>query len=259
MDTLSMPEGASAYSEFIALAILLIGFFAARVLAALTGSALSLIDQRAARYTTSNVSLLSPALIRLSRTVVFWLVFIIAVVISLRALGFGGVSTLLNTVIAFMPRVLVAFAIVAVGYLVGLLARHGVTQFVEGLSADSIAPRLLQGTIVAVTVVMGLQQIGVDISFVTRLVLIMVATISAGLMLAFALGAQQHVANLLARRELERLSVGQRVRVGDTEGSIVDIYSTGIDIATTNGVASVPAARLAEIGVLRLEDETGNG
>ena len=55
---------------------------------------------------------------------------------------------------------------------------------------------------------MGLQHVNVDITFVTQLVLILVGTVSAGLMLAFSLGARRHVANLLARRELSRLAIG---------------------------------------------------
>ena len=259
IDTSGIQQTFGYYTEFVALAILVAGFVLARVLAALTGSALNLIDQRTARYTTSTASVLSPALIRLSRTVVFWLVFLVAVVVSLWALGVGGVSALLNTILAFTPQVLVGFAIVVAGYLAGLIARHGMTRLVDGLTADAIAPRLLQGTIVAIALVLGLQQVGVDISFITRLVLILVATISAGLMLAFALGARQHVANLLARRELERLAMGQRIRVGDIEGEIVDIYSTGVDIATADGVASVPAARFAESGLLHIDGEPGSG
>ena len=42
------------------------------------------------------------------------------------------------------------------------------------------------------------------------------------------------------------------MKVDGAEGQIVDIHSTAIDIATEEGIASVPAARLAESGFLRL-------
>ena len=53
----------------------------------------------------------------------------------------------------------------------------------------------------------------------------------------------RHVANLLARRELSRLAIGERIRVDGVEGDIVDIYNTGLDIATEDGITSIPAAR----------------
>jgi len=121
-----------------------------------------------------------------------------------------------------------------------------------GWSAKSAVPRLMYLAIMAVAVVMGLQHVNVDITFVTQLVLILVGTVSAGLMLAFSLGARRHVANLLARRELSRLAIGDRVNIGGVEGNIVDIHNTAVDIATDEGIASVPAARLAEEGFIRI-------
>ncbi len=75
-------------------------------------------------------------------------------------------------------------------------------------------------------------------------------------MLAFALGARQHVANLLARRELSRLAVADRIRVDGIEGEIVDIHATGVDISTEDGVVSIPAARFADTNVLKLTEES---
>ena len=113
-------------------------------------------------------------------------------------------------------------------------------------------PRLVYSAILVVAIVMGLQQLQVDISFITRLLLIGFAVTSSGLMLAFALGARQHVANLLARRELARLAINDRVRVDGIEGEIVDIHATGVDIATAEGVARVPAARFADSAFIKL-------
>lgn len=223
----------------------------------LTGKLLDAVDRGTARYTTSPASVLTPRLVTFARTSVFWLIFVLAVVLSLRVLGVGGVSAIVNSAVDFLPRLLIAFSILVAGYLIGLVARHVVGEVVDGLDRSSVVPRLLQATIVAVAVVMGLQQIGVDISFITRLILILVAAVSAGLMLAFALGARRHVANLLAGRDLGRLSVGQRLRIDSIEGEIVDVRSTAIDVATDDGIATVPAIRIAEAGyvIVDAEDE----
>lgn len=244
-------------TELIALAILIVGFVVARLAAAAIGSIFGAIDRRTARMTTTDMSLMSPRLIRYSRAFVFWFVLLLSVALSLQVLGVGGIGSSVDAVIRFTPKMLVAFAIVVAGYLLGLMCRHLLPRLSAGLSADSLVPKLAHGTIVAIAIVMGLQHIDVNITFVTRLILILAATVSGGLMLAFALGARQHVANLLARRELARLTIGERIRVGDVEGHIADIYSTGVDIETEDGVASVPAARLAEAGLLRRSE--GNG
>ena len=74
-------------------------------------------------------------------------------------------------------------------------------------------------------------------------------------MLAFALGARRHVANLLAHRELARINVGERIRIDDVEGVVVEIHDTAVDVTTKHGVATVPAARFAESTVLRLSED----
>jgi hypothetical protein len=259
MDESSITSGIASRSELIALAILIVGFVVARVASMIVGRILDGLDRHAARFSTTETTVLSPKVVSVTRAFVFWIFVVLAVLFSLRHLGVGGVSVGLNSVIQFTPKVLVAISIVIIGHLLGLIAGHLLSRLDDDIASDSIGPRLVHGSILAVAIVMGLQHISVDISFITRLILILVGTVSAGLMLAFALGARQHVANLLARRELSRLSIGDRIRVDGVEGDIVDLYSTGLDIATEDGIASIPAARLAEKGVLRRAETDDSG
>lgn len=254
-----MLENLASRNELIALAILVVGVVVARLASLAAGKLLELVDQRTARLSTSDTSVVSPRLVSASRIIVFWLIVILAASLALRLLGVGGISTTLSAVIEFIPQVLVALTIVVAGHLSGLVASHVVAEFSDDLSAESVGPRMLHGAIVVVAIVMGLQHLDVDISFVTQLLLLLVAIVGGGLMLAFALGASRFVANLLARDALARLSVGDRIRIDGLEGNIVEIYSTGLDIATDDGTASVPAARLAEVAVLRKSGGEGSG
>ena len=252
MDKATVPLDLLARPELVALATLVGGIVIARLASLGVGALLGAVDRRAARLTTTEAGLIPPGLLRLSRVFVFWLVVAGSVLLALRVMDVVGLPELLNSVLSFMPKLFVAFSIILAGHLLGIFSAQMLSRLADGWSARSAVPRLLYLAIMAVAVVMGLQHVNVDITFVTQLVLILVGTISAGLMLAFSLGARQHVANLLARRELSRLAIGDRVRVGVVEGSIVDIHSTAIDVATAEGIASVPAARLAEKGVLRM-------
>lgn len=245
-----MIDELAARDELVAVAILVLGVIAARLLSMVTGAVLGFLDRRTARLTTSENSLVTPRLIRIARTIVFWLVIILAISYALRVLGIGGIGTVLNAVIAFVPQLLVGLMIVVAGHVVGLIVSHVVANLSEDMTARSLAPRMLYGAVVIVAVVMGLQHIDVDISFVTQLMLIVIAVVGGGLMLAFALGSRQHVANLLARRELSRLAVGDRIRIDAVDGEVVEIHATGIDIANDEGIVRVPAARFAETSVL---------
>ncbi len=248
-----------ARDEVLALVILILGVIVARVASLAAGAILGFVDRTTARFATTDATLISPRLIRISRVIVFWLIVIIAISYALQVLGVGGISTMLNSAVVFVPQLLVGFTIVVAGHIVGLLMSHVVANLSDEITATSLGPRLVYGAIVVVAVVMGLQHIDVNISFVTQLMLIVVAIAGGGLMLAFALGARQHVANLLASRELSRLAVGDRIRVDGIEGEVVDIHATGLDIATEDGVVSVPGARLAETHVLRQSEADQRG
>lgn len=254
-----MIEDLVVRDELLALVILVIGVILARLASMATGALLDYLDRRSARLSTTEDSLISPKLIRVVRAVLFWLIVVIAISYALQVLGVGGLSEMLSNVLVFVPQLMVGFTIIVAGHIVGLLASHVVSNLSEELTISSFAPRLAYYIIVVVAVVMGLQHIQVDITFVTLLLSIAFAVTGAGLMLAFALGARQHVANLIARRELSRLVVGERIRIDGIEGEIVEIHSTGVDIATEDGVASVPAARFAQTSVLKLSETDQDG
>lgn len=245
--------------ELIALAALVGGLIVGRLASALLGRALGALDRRVARVTTSDSSVFSPRTISISRAFIFWLVFFLAIALALRILGVGGLSAIANAAITFIPQALVSFAIIAAGHLLGLLASNLLTELNEDIQEDSFAPRLLYGAILTVAVVMGLHHIAIDISFITRLLLILVAIAGGGVMLAFALGARPYVENLLANKEMQRFAVGERIRVNGDEGPIVEIHNTGVDIATSEGILTIPAARFADSNVLRCAEDPTDG
>ena len=236
MDETSAPLSLASRPEVVALVTLIGGIIIARLASLGVGALLLAIDRQSARLATTEESLIPPGLVRVSRVFVFWLLVAGSVLLALRVMGIGGLPELLNSVLGFMPKLFIAFSIIMAGHLLGLFSAQMLSRLSVGWSAKSAVPRLLYLGIMAVAVVM----------------LILVGTVSAGLMLAFSLGARRHVANLLARRELSRLAIGDRVNIGGVEGSIVDIHNTAVDIATEEGIASVPAARLAEEGFIRI-------
>ena len=253
-----MIDNELARAEVIAVVILIAGVIVARLASIAAGGLLGFLDRQSARLTTTEDPLISPRLVRIIRTILFWLIVVLAISYALAILGVGSLPAMLTGVMNFVPQLLVGFTIVVAGHVIGLLASHLVAHTSDTTSSDTLLPRLVYGTILIVAIVMGLQHVHIDISFVTRLLLIGFAIAGGGLMLAFALGARQLVANLLARRELARLAVTERIRVDGIEGEIVDIHSTGVDIMTAEGVVCVPASRFADTAFVKLHDDPGH-
>ena len=253
------PTSFAFQPELLALGIIVAGVVAARLASMGSGYALNQLDAHAARVTTSGHSILTPRLIGLVKGIVFWLVLTLSLAIGLQVLGSGGLPAMVDLGIGFIPQLLAGMLIVVFGHLLGLVAGTLLSSVNNGALAETAVPRLVHGMIVIVAIVIGLQQVNVDISFVTRLILIVVAVMGAGLAIAFGLGSRGHVANLMAARELESLAIGERIRIDEVEGEVIEIHATGVSLSTSSGVARVPAARFAEAVVLHVEEPLSGG
>jgi small-conductance mechanosensitive channel len=69
-----------------------------------------------------------------------------------------------------------------------------------------------------------------------------VAGLLGGAALAFGLGARSLVANVIGAQYTRRhCQVGDLIRLGATEGEVIEIAQAGIVIATAEGKAIIPA------------------
>ena len=86
------------------------------------------------------------------------------------------------------------------------------------------------------------EQLGIDVSLLTTLILIVLSALFGGAALAFGLGGRDWVANVLSAHYVSRLyQVGQTIRVSDVEGRIVRITETVVILETADGEVAVPA------------------
>lgn len=248
-----------AYPELTAVVVLVLGFVLGKLGETAVRHLLSLADRLAARYGTRQRALFSPLFQRAAGLFAYGTVLVIAVVVAMRLLDIEQLSDSLDAVIGYAPRFVVGLFIIGIGNVVGALLRSLTAGFLTDGDPNAAGPRLVHAGVVAVAVITGLEQLGLDISFITQLALILLAALVGGLSIAFALGSRQYVANLMAQPELARYATGDRLRVDDDEGVVVEIHRTGLTLATGEGLVSIPAARLAERRVVRITSEPVSG
>ena len=76
---------------------------------------------------------------------------------------------------------------------------------------------------------------------------ILLATMLSGLALAFGLGARNHVSNIIAANQLRTIyQVGDKIKVDEIEGRIIDMTVSRIMVETENGIADIPAKLIDE-------------
>jgi len=98
-----------------------------------------------------------------------------------------------------------------------------------------------------VAVVTAVDQVGIDIRFLTTIILLAVAAGSGSVALAFALGARTAVGNIIACHYLRQThQVGQIVRIGDVQGRIIEFTSSSVILEGADGRILVPAKTFSE-------------
>lgn len=241
-----------AYPEIAAVLVLALGFVLGRLAQAAVAHVLGLADRMVARYGTRQQALFSPLFQRVFGLISYGTVLVIAVVLAVRLLDIEQLSSWLDAALAYAPRFIIGLFIIGIGNVIGALLRNVCASLLSGGDSNALAPRLVHAAVLAIAVITGLQQLGIDISYVTQISLVLLASVLGGLSLAFALGARQLVANLLAQPELARYSTGERLSIDGDAGVVVEIHRTGLVLATDEGLVAIPAARLAAGRVVRL-------
>lgn len=176
--------------------------------------------------------------------VLYWLVLLFALTVAADILGMPGLATWLGKLLSVLPSLFGAGAIFLVGYLLASIVRDAVigASATRRRARDVLLARLLHGLVLAVTTVIALGHLGLDVSLLALLIVVAFAALAGAVGLAFGLGARDTVGNMVAAHYLRRIyRVGARVRLGDTQGELVDFTPTAVLLETDEGVTMIPA------------------
>ncbi|HEY7886471.1 MAG TPA: hypothetical protein VIC08_16100 [Cellvibrionaceae bacterium] len=242
------------YPELAAILVLVLGVVCGKLAEIAVRRLLLFIDKLVSTYGSRDRHRVSTVFQQGFPLLVFAMVLVLAAVIAVRLLDIAQLTAWLDALLSYLPRFVLGVFIIGIGNVLGALLRNLTAGVLARGDVNALLPRLVHVGVVMVAVITGLQHLGIDISFITQLSLIVLASLLGGLSIAFALGARQHVANLVAQSELARYRSGERLRIDEDEGVVVDIYRTGITLATAEGLVSIPSARLASGRVVRISN-----
>jgi hypothetical protein len=229
-----------------AVAVLLIGWLLAHLIRGLVRRALESMDWLFARFmprSAGRSETLARATSRSVSTVVFWIVLLIFAASALRILGGSVFERWTENLLAYLPRVIGGIIIIVVGFTGGALVRHVLEQASVGLGVgqSSLLGRLAQAVIVVSCIVIGIDQLGVNVNFLIQLTTVTAAAVFGGIALVFALGTREHLANLIgAHYARKHYAPGDFVKIGAFQGRIVQIADGCVFIETDAGDVSVP-------------------
>jgi len=235
-----------------AIALLIAGWIVAKILCVtsrkLVGSFDSLF-QRAAQTDGARQEMMKRSYAVIASKVVFWTVMIFFISAAANLLGWQMFSNWMNSVVTYLPNLITGLLIILGGFLLGNGARSVVINAAHsaGIEQGQFLARVVQIVILFTTLVIGIEQIGINVNFLTNVLVVTVGVFLAGAALAFGLGAGTLVANIIGGQYVRKhCRVGEQMQLGEVEGNVVEVTQTSIILDTASGRTVIPAKHFQE-------------
>ncbi len=203
---------------------------------------------------------LSNPFIGLFSKIIFWATILVFAIISTQIMGLTAFSVWLNRWVTYFPSLLAGGLIILAGVLFASLGRDLTISATSSahISQSKILGGIVQGVILFTAIIIGLDQIGVEVNFLITLLAITMGAILGSLALALGLGTKDLVSNLISGHHVQKFyKPGQKVRFGNAEGVILELTPVSIILSTNEGRMTVPAKLFhAEPSLLIIPDMT---
>ncbi len=192
--------------------------------------------------------------------ILYWIFILFFLTVATETLGLPVVTTWLSGLVGYMPKILSATLITIAGITGGVILRDFTTAAVStaGMAYGIFLGKLVQFAVLLVTLLIGIDLIGIDITLLESLVMIVMGALFLGISLSFGLGAQSSVNNILASYYLQKLyKKGDRVRIENFEGRIIEITPLAVILEGSEGQICMPAHKFnQEHSILLSKDDS---
>ncbi|MBT4879441.1 MAG: mechanosensitive ion channel [Alphaproteobacteria bacterium] len=175
---------------------------------------------------------------------VFWLVLIFFIASSANVLGWKIITKLVDSFMMVLPNLVTFFLIVMVGFLLSMGVRTTAQKLLysAGFAKSEIIAQLIQALVLFTAIIIGVEQIGLHVQFLTMIIIAIISIVFAGVSLAFGLGAKTFVSNIISAQYINKhCDIDDFVQVGEVEGKLIEITQTFLILETQKGRTMVPA------------------
>ena len=174
----------------------------------------------------------------------YWIILVIFITIASEVMGIPVITAWLSGIVQYLPNVFAAVVIVFVGIIGGRIIADIIMSATikSGIAYGAVLSRVVQYSVLLITILIAIDQIGIDIALVTTVISIILGALLFSAALSFGLGAKSSVSNIIASYYIHNTySAGNLVKVNDIEGTIIQITSTSVIMDTKEGQVSIPA------------------
>jgi phage pi2 protein 07 len=175
---------------------------------------------------------------------VFWVTWLCFGVGAIQLVAKPVALTGFELLVQFLPRLLAAALIFFGGWIFGSLFQRLVKKALISYGDEQATAfgRVSKNAILFFTLLLVFNQLGFRVDLIIQLSIIFVAMLAGSFSLAFALGAKATIGHMMASHYiLKNFKIGQRVKIGEVEGKIMNMSRTQVVIDTVGGLVFIPA------------------
>ena len=182
------------------------------------------------------------------------LIFIQIAVGVLNSTGaFNMLAQLINSVILWIPNLVAAILIGLIGFWVASWLHEKILEWGKDKDVpflETIATAVQFG-VIYIAATMALAQAGIEVPMLYIVFSIAFGAIFIGIAVGFAFGSKDVFHNMISSlQSAQTLKVGQKVKVEEYEGTIVDIGRYHLTLDTISGKVKLPHSKLAKAVII---------
>lgn len=237
-----------------ALAVLIIGWFATKIVVGIVKRALKLakadtLDDKINEIELFEGKKLNFNVIKIVSKFVKWIMYIMIIIIVSDILNLTMVSEEIQNLLRYLPKLFSALIIFTIGLLLANFIKKSIKSFFESmdLSGSKIISQIVFMLLLVFISITALNQAGVDTEIITSNITMILAAFLLAFSIAFGLGAQKVVGDLLrtfyARKTYE---VGQVIEFNNIKGEVVAIDNNAVTLKTKEGKLVIPIKDIVE-------------
>ena len=178
---------------------------------------------------------------------IYWIVMLMAITTALEILGLNTIKEGINNFIAYLPKLLSAIMFFIVGTFIANVIKNVTSAAFDsmGIGAGKIISGFIFYFLVMLFSITALNQAGIDTAIITQNITIGVAAIFFAFALAYGFASRDIMANLLSSfYTKDKFNIGQNIRIGDVQGTIVKMDSTSVTLNSGDKQIVMPLHKL---------------
>ncbi|RMH10418.1 MAG: mechanosensitive ion channel family protein [Gammaproteobacteria bacterium] len=163
---------------------------------------------------------------------------------AIETLGFDQVSSTVDEILRFLPKIFSAGFVLVVGLYLADLFKAGVRNSAEGVGFEHavLLSKVVYGLLVTVALIMAITQLEIDITLLNQIIGIVMISIGVAVALSLGLGTRDISRKIIAgtySRELYR--EGDILELNGKKGVVREVGTVKTDIVLDNGeILSIP-------------------